>query len=115
MLAKKRRVKTKEFNFVFSSIESKNYTSPFFSIKVVSDKEISQKTTFSCVVSKKIANTAVLRNKTRRRVYEIIKKILPIVKNGYICLVFVKKEAINTDFSTLKENFNQLIKKAGVI
>lgn len=114
MLAKKRRVKTKEFNLAFSSIESKNHTSPLFSIKIAPSGESTQKTIFSCVVSKKIANTAVLRNKTRRRVYEIIKKVLPIVKNGYVCLVFVKKEAINSDFSTLKENFNQLIKKAGI-
>ncbi len=115
MLAKKRRVKTKDFNLAFSSIKSKNYISPFFSIKVVFSGDATKKTIFSCVVSKKVANTAVLRNKTRRRIYEIIKKVLPTVKNGYTCLVFVKKEAITTDFSTLKDDFNQLLKKAGVV
>jgi len=115
MLAKKRRVKTKEFNLAFSSAGAKNYTSPFFSLKVVSSRKINDETTFSSVVSKKIANTAVLRNKTRRRMYEIVKKILPEVKNGYICLIFVKKEAMKADFSVLKENFSQIVKKAGIV
>ncbi len=115
MLAKKRRVKTKEFNSAFSAISTKSYVSPLFSIKIVPGAKTAEKTLFSCVVSKKVAKTAVLRNKTRRRVYEAIKKSLPNIKNGYICLVFVKKEVIDADFSTLEKNINELMKKAGIL
>lgn len=115
MLAKKRRVKTKGFNSAFSAISAKSYISPFFSIKVVPGAKTTEKTLFSCVVSKKLAKTAVLRNKIRRRVYEAVKKSLPSIKNGYICLVFVKKEVINADFSTLEKNISELLKKAGIL
>jgi ribonuclease P protein component len=115
MLAKKRRVKTKEFNSAFSGTGAKSCTSTFFSFKVVQGPKTEEKTVFSCVVSKKVANTAVLRNKTRRRVYEAIKKVLPTVKNGYICLVFVKKEAIKADFSDIVKDIAGLMKKGGII
>jgi ribonuclease P protein component len=65
MLKKTQRLGRKEFADVFK--KGKRQPLPLF--LVVSDVSL-QKSGIAVVVSKKVAKTAVLRNKIRRRVYE---------------------------------------------
>jgi ribonuclease P protein component len=53
-------------------------------------------TKISAVSPKKILNTAVVRNKARRRIYDVVRTFLPNVKSGSWVLIFIKATAVPT-------------------
>lgn len=102
MLPKKRRV-TKN---VFHSInkEGKTFSTPLFLFSYLQK----QPPQYAFVAPKKIFQTAVLRNKFRRKGYNILRSI-PI-KSG-IGVFFYKKQAINASNLEIKENIIFILKK----
>ena len=64
-------------------------------------------TRIAVVVSKKVAKTAVLRNRIRRRVYEVLRENLEYIpkKKDYIFVIY------NKDIATMP--YNQLVKLLG--
>ena len=65
-------------------------------------------------VTKKVGH-AVVRNKIRRRLREIIKKQLPNLKQNYNIIVVAKDNIPNAKFDELLAEFKKLTKKANLV
>lgn len=108
MLPRSQRLSVEQFNSV---IEKGRVThSPFFHMKHL---VLNGKPRFSAVIPQKIAKKAVLRNKTRRKIYDSIKPLLPSVKEGIYAIVFAKSPALET--SDMDQSIEELFVKAGVM
>jgi len=70
---------------------------------------------FAFVVSKKISKKAVLRNKVKRRLREIVRQRLKEIKKGidgvFIALPGIEKE----NFSQIEKMVKKLFKKANIL
>ena len=64
-------------------------------------------------VTKKVGH-AVVRNKIRRRLREIVKNQLQNLKQNYNIIVVAKDNITNARFDELANEFNKLIKKANL-
>ncbi len=83
---------------------------------VILDNVNKNKTTkFSFVVSRKVSNRAVDRNLIKRRLKCIVLSFDKYIKNGSICVFFVKKSILYISFNELKNEIYNLLKKAGII
>lgn len=70
---------------------------------------------FGFVVSKKISNKAVVRNKIRRILREIIKKKLPEIKTG-LDVIFIANPSCKTkDFWEIEAAVKELLYRADMI
>ena len=69
---------------------------------------------FAFVISAKVSKKAVIRNKIRRRLREILRPQLNQVKPGFDVMVLVSPFAKDFDFKELKDSLNSLLKKAGL-
>jgi len=99
MLSRRERVTTSQFN---EAIASRNVVStPFATLRVLSYEG----TRCAIVVSKKVAKGAVKRNKIRRQVAHIIKK-LDIPKG--IILIFIKPTYLGADRKAVIQSFTQV-------
>jgi ribonuclease P protein component len=58
-------------------------------------------TLFAVSISKKIAPTAVLRNRTRRRVYAVIRDLMSRVRSGLLVGIAVKKGGEKIPYATI--------------
>jgi ribonuclease P protein component len=100
MLTKINRIKKKkDFETIFKN--GSNFKAPFLVFKIFkNDLGYSR---FGFVVSQKVSKKAVVRNKVRRRITEIIKSNFDQIKKGIdvvtICLPGIEKK----DFPELKE------------
>ncbi len=70
---------------------------------------------FSFIVSSKVSKRAVLRNKLKRRARAAVLELLPQVKNGYLVVVFFKKNNLGMNFGEIKNELTSLFQKAGMI
>ena len=113
MLAKINRL-SKEKEFARLLKLGKTYFSNCLIIKVYPNNLNNSR--FGFIISKKIAKKAVIRNKIKRRLREIIRKDLKILKDGYDVAIITKKEANlpKMNFQQLKEGVNNLEKKANL-
>lgn len=72
---------------------------------------------FGFIISKKIAKKAVIRNKLKRRLREIIRKDISQLKGGYDIVIIAKKNSgvADKNYQLLKEEVKFLEKKAGLL
>lgn len=71
---------------------------------------------FSVIISKKIAKTAVLRNRIRRRVYEVIRQEIPKITAIYDVAVIINSvEVNNLSYLELKDKVLDLFKQANLL
>ena len=111
MLKKINRLKKRyQFSYVYKYGEhvSGNYIVLYFT----TSKTKTMKVGFA--VTKKVGH-AVVRNKIRRRLREIVKKQLPNLKQNYNIIVVAKDGITDFDFSYLESEFVGLLKKAELI
>ncbi len=107
--AQNRLKKRKEFAYIYRKGE-RFYTTNLTLIKIYS-KFPDSKIGFS--VSNKIGK-AVVRNKIKRQLREIVRPLIPNIKNCN--LIFIAKETITgTNFSDLKNEVHLLLKKGKII
>lgn len=104
MLAKKHRMSQALAREVFT--RGLNSATPHFLIKTLPSSASStfgQKSAslFAVSISKKIAPTAVLRNRTRRRVYAAVRDVLPRVRPGLLVGIVVKKGGEKIPYATI--------------
>lgn len=110
MLKRINRLKKRyQFNYVYKSGE--HYSSEHIVLYVVSSKTKSIKVGFA--VTKKVGH-AVVRNKIRRRLREIVKIQLPKLKQNYNIIVVAKDNVSEAGFDKLASEFNKLLKKANL-
>lgn len=110
MLSGKNRLTVKEFDEVLT--KGGVVHNPLFWLKVIKN---SSETKISVICPKKVGKTAVLRNRYRRIVYEIIRKnYIKDIKgvNGIVCVKDpIKTKSLQEITTSLKEIFV----KAGII
>ncbi|PIP73453.1 MAG: hypothetical protein COW88_01865 [Candidatus Lloydbacteria bacterium CG22_combo_CG10-13_8_21_14_all_47_15] len=112
MLKKKKRLTTKDFNGVFR--ESRVLHSKYLTLRY---SRVTGTAPFlgSIVVSKKIANSAVLRNKFRRIGYIFFERISNTLKQNTACIFFLKKDAMTLSEVDLSSEMRILLEKAGLV
>lgn len=96
MLPKKERLSRLEFNRFFSV--GKRYHSPLFTVIYVPFPTLH----VSVVVSKKISNRAVVRNKIRRRIYDIVRHYRTENKLRGVFIFLTKKSVEDVLYASLK-------------
>ena len=107
MIPKKSRITRENFEKVMKKGGLLN--SSLFSLRFLQNP---YKTThFSVVVSKKVAKTAVSRNKLRRWGYSVLKKETDVLKKPYFIIFFEKKGAETAAFEGFKTDIQGLFKK----
>ena len=93
------------------------YTSPLFVMRVLENKELgkAQKTGgISAVAPKKVAATAVLRNKLRRQIYVAVAPLQMNLAQGVSLIIFAKKETIGADSKDMTTDLKNLFVKAKI-
>lgn len=71
---------------------------------------------YAVVVSKKVLKSAVGRNRIRRRVYEVIRELLPKINKPVDCIFVVySKETATMDYRELKSLIVNLLKEADIL
>lgn len=112
MIAKKFRLHKKRDFDEFAKSSSKFYSNNFVLRFVKNHKDIS---CFAVVISKKISAKAVIRNKVRRRIYEVIRLNIDKIKKGYNIIIFVKKGILDLDYNDIEKELLYVLKKAELI
>lgn len=108
MLKRNNRLKKRyQFNYVYKSGE--HFSGEHVVLYFVSSKTKSVKIGFA--VTKKVGH-AVVRNKVRRRLREIMQKHLPFIKQNYNIIVVAKDTITSATFQDLSSEIEKLIKKA---
>lgn len=69
---------------------------------------------FGVSASKKIGN-AVVRNRMRRRVKEIVRRMEPMVKPHVDIVCIVRKPALELDHNALKKSIQHVFKRANLL
>jgi ribonuclease P protein component len=109
MLQKKERLSRAEFNRFFSM--GKRFHSPSLMLIYCRDAEFHA----SAVIGKKIAKTAVLRNKFRRRVYDLFGRMRKEQTFTGVFICIAKEHAQTLTYTALKEEITEIIHKTGVL
>lgn len=71
--------------------------------------------TFAVVISKKVASKASARHVIRRRVYEVLREMLPAFTHPVQGIVFMKPGSAALSFSQLKNELRELFKGAALV
>ncbi len=112
MLPKNNRLKNKkDFDRVFK--EGSGFKNNFLALKAVKNNINASR--FGFVVSQKVSKKAVVRNKIKRRLREIVKKKLDTVKKGIDVVLIVFPSLNDKDFSETQKIANDILKKSGII
>lgn len=67
------------------------------------------------VVSNKISKLAVKRNRARRLLREVIRKMAPGFKNGVWLVFLAKKPIIGAEYKEIEEELSLVLKRTGII
>lgn len=110
MLKRINRLKKRyQFNYVYKSGE--HFSANHIVLYVTSSKTKNLKV--GLAVTKKVGH-AVVRNRVRRQLREIIRTQIPMLKQNYNIIVVAKDNITQASFSELTNEFNKLIHKAGL-
>ena len=66
------------------------------------------------IISKKVDKRAVVRNRNRRRVNEIIRELIPTLKPGFDILVYIQSDLEVLIPTALETEIQQCFKRAGM-
>lgn len=91
--------------------KGKVYHSPLFIIRTIT---VDQGTKISAVAPKKIASTAVARNRIRRRIYEAVQPVINSIIPGTHAIIFTKAEVAKADVKSIATNLKALFVKAKI-
>ena len=84
--------------------------------QINAEKETSQELSrFAFIVSTKISKKAVIRNKIKRRLREIIHKKLPEIKPGFDCTIVTRPGIEKLSYQEMKEKMEGILGKLGLI
>ncbi len=112
MLSKKNRLRK---NKDFIKILSKGRRINEQALLLIILKNDLKETRVGLIISKKISKKAVVRNKIKRRIYNLIRKKLSEIKSGFDLLIITKPEIKEKKFFEINEIIDRVLKKGGVI
>ncbi len=110
MLPAKKRLSVPLFTTALT--QGKIVHSPLFTARIWKTTGDSR---FSAVVSKKIAKTAVLRNKFRRRIYSVLGRNMESVKAGFHIILLAKPTIIKTELKDIASDLENLFVKSSLL
>ncbi|MDD5318393.1 MAG: ribonuclease P protein component [Candidatus Pacebacteria bacterium] len=114
MLPRTHRINTDECNNILTKGVSV-YT-PFFSLRFIKYAHTEPfSSSFGVVVSKKVAKTAVERNRLKRRSREIIRSFLSKIQPNFKVMVFVSAAAKKLKKDQFLEELRVVLVKAGIL
>ena len=70
---------------------------------------------FGIVISSKISKKAVVRNKIRRQIREVLRENLINIKTGQKVMIVVKNTALDKDFKEIRQDLENLLKKSNLL
>lgn len=105
------RLKSKDFKEMRK--KGRFFNEPFLSL-IKTENNLNQNR-FGFVVSQKISKKAVIRNKIKRRLREIIRNNLDKIKKNYNVIFIAKKGIEEKEFKEIKEIIEQLLKRARLL
>jgi ribonuclease P protein component len=112
MLSLKNRLKKKkDFERVFK--EGKGLKEDFLILKM-SENNLSQ-SRFGFIVGRKISKKAILRNKLKRRLRELVRGKIEKIKKGFDIIFIAQPGLENRDFWELEEILNKIFARAKLI
>lgn len=88
-------------------------TTPFFVFYYLPSRSSCLR--FGFVVSTALSKKATIRNRLKRQLREITRKILPSCKTGFDCVVICRAPAIGQKYAVLGENLTQCLVRAGLL
>lgn len=110
MLPKKQRIPQAAARDVFMLGQS--LSSPHFFLKTLKTEGESR---FAVSISKKVAHTAVLRNRTRRRTYAALRPMVPNIKSGLLIGFSVKKGGESLSMNAIATEIQALLARAHLL
>lgn len=69
---------------------------------------------FAVIVSTKIDKRAVKRNHMRRLIHESIHHVLPTIRDGWDCVVIIRKNMSNLKQAEVEQMMGTLLEKTGL-
>lgn len=111
MLRRSHRLSTKQFDEVIKS--GKAVHSAFFLARTLPSPDGVVR--IAAVTPVKIAKKAVIRNRTRRRIYEAVQPILETVKEPVLAIILAKSGALTAPSDALTVDLKALFVKAGLL
>lgn len=113
MLSSKNRLK-KKINFARIEIDGATHQSRSFGMGIY-NREDDEPSHFGFIISTKISKKAVIRNRIKRIMSEVVRKNLKNIKKGYDVLFLIKHQAVKINKEDLeKETYEALIKNIQV-
>jgi len=112
MLPKKNRItKKKDFDKVFK--KGKGLNGNFLFLKTFqNDQKFSR---FGFVISQKVSKKAVIRNKRKRTLSEIIREKMSLIEKGSDIIILTKPGIEKKDFQQIKEELDTMLFRAKLI
>ena len=112
MLPKVHRiVKEKDFKQVFR--KGKYLSQDLLNLKYV--KNNLDKSRFGFTIGLKISKKAVIRNKIKRQMTEIIRHNLPSIKKGFDIVIMPKPAIVDQNYQEIKKILVSLLKKTKIL
>jgi ribonuclease P protein component len=102
MLPKASRIKKSDFPVLIKS--GRGLNSSQFNLKWLPLADKSSPSQFSVIVAKKVAKTAVARNRLKRRLRYVLEKNFAKMEPGYQIAIFLWLNLLTTPFSTLEQD-----------
>jgi len=112
MLTKTNRLrKEKDFEGLFK--KGKSFKNGFLILKIVQNNL--KESRFAFIVSQKVSKKAVLRNKVKRRLRDIVRKNMKEIKKGVDVALITLSGIEKQSFIETKKTLDDLFKKTGLI
>lgn len=112
MLKKENRLKKKkDFDAIFKEWKFKRSLFILLGIKK-NDLNYSR---FGIIVSKKIAKKAVVRNKIKRKIREILRNRIKEIDRGYDVVIIPSKEIVDKNYQEIKISLERGLKKIKIL
>ena len=83
--------------------------------RLVSSKNSSNFSRFGVSVPKRVAKTAVLRNKIKRRIYSIVRKFENRIITGKNVIIIMKNGAETAKYKELEQDIETIFVKSGLL
>ena len=103
--------KEKDFEKLFK--KGKSFRNNFLILKIAQNNL--KESRFGFIISKKVSKKAILRNKIKRRLRDIIRQNIKDIKKGIDVVLIILPGLEKKNFLEIKEILNTLFKKAGLV
>ncbi|PKM78758.1 MAG: ribonuclease P protein component [Firmicutes bacterium HGW-Firmicutes-15] len=110
MLDKKRRInRGKEYGYLYKN--GRRITGKYIIVFIKENNLMNNR--FGIVTSKKIGN-AVIRNRAKRQIREVIRKNLQLIRPGYNMVIIARFNIKEVIFDLIEKDYLRIMKKASL-